>query len=824
VSLATRADLRLVVPAMATWLSAALAIGGVADWVAPALGIVAALAVGAAWRVARAASRGWPDAVLLSRRTTGAASPVLVVGGVSLALAALVCGIVAVQATARSPTVLVEAASAGRHVVATLVTTAAPADGRVAARLEGARIGSRTSDVSAPVLVFLDDASVAENVGEGLGIGTAIELDGRLQATEPGDDVSFLFFAGSKPEIVAAPAWYLEWGNGLRSRFSEASATLPGDGGDLLPGLAIGDTSAVDESLDAAMKASSLSHLTAVSGANCAIVVGLVMAAGAAVGIPRAVRVATSVLVLIAFVVLVTPEPSVLRAAVMATLVLVALARGRPIRGVPVLSVAVLLLVLVDPWLARNYGFVLSVLATGALVLLARPLAVRISRFLPLPLATVIAVPLAAQLACQPVLILLNSTIPIYGVVANLLAEPAAPVATVLGLLACVMLPVVPPVGEAIAALAWVPASWIAAVARYFPELPGANAPWLAGAIGSVLLAVLTLFTITAILLPSGRIRRLTTFVSALLVVATAAGSLGSAITQRMSRPPDWQIAACDIGQGDAVLVRSAGKIALVDTGPDPAPLKTCLDTLGISRIDLLVLTHYDLDHIGGVDAVLGIVTAALVGPTDGADDVRLRDSLSASGAVVTQGSRGMTGLLGDLRWTLLWPRYPLGGVDPGNDASLTMTFLPVGDCESGCLSSLFLGDLGQESQALVLAAGAVPEVDVVKVAHHGSRDQEPRIYAAASATVGIVSVGADNTYGHPTAEALELLNATGTAPVRTDLGGMVLVSPGAEAGEVEIWGSLPHGNRSSSRRRRQSRRARIAASRESSDIEWPVR
>jgi competence protein ComEC len=793
VSLATRLDLRLVVPAVTTWLTAALAVGGVAGWIAPVLAVVAGMLLAGSWWLGPRRMRSGFLSARLSARATDAVSPALAVGAVSLALAALVCAIVGVQAAARSPSVLVDAASAGRHTVATLVTTAAPADGRVAARLERVQIGSRASGVSTPVLVFLAEAgevAVTARSERELGIGTTIELDGRLLATDPGDDVAFLFFAESEPRILAQPDWFLEWGNRLRSRFSAAAAALPGDGGDLLPGLAIGDTSAVDESLDAAMKASSLSHLTAVSGANCAIVVGLVMAAGAAVGIPRGFRVATSMLVLLAFVVLVTPQPSVLRAAVMAALVLIALARGRPIRGVPVLAVAVLLLVLVDPWLARNYGFVLSVLATGALVVLVRPLAARIGRFLPAPLAVVIAVPLAAQLACQPVLILLNSTIPIYGVVANLLAEPAAPVATVLGLLACVLLPLVPPLGEVIAALAWVPASWIAAVAHYFPTLPGARVPWLAGAAGAVLLAVLTVLAIGAVLLRSGRTRRAAAFLCVLLVVATAAGSLATAITQRLSQPPDWQIAACDIGQGDAVLVRSAGEVALIDTGPDPAALTSCLDTLGISRIDLLVLTHYDLDHVGGVDAVTGMVTSALVGPTDGIDDVRLRDSLSAGGAVVAQGSRGMTGLLGDLRWTLLWPRYPLSGVEPGNEASLTLTFRPAGNCVDGCLSSLFLGDLGQESQALVLAAGPVPKVDVVKVAHHGSRDQEPRIYEAASATVGIVSVGADNTYGHPTGEALEMLKAAGTTPVRTDLRGTVLVSPGSEPGEVDIWGS----------------------------------
>src|SRR6185312_2370020 len=268
---------------------------------------------------------------------------------------------------------------------------------------------------------------------------------------------------------------------------------LPGDGGALLPGLAIGDTSAVSTGLDTAMKASSLSHLTAVSGANCAVVIALVMVTGAALGIRRGLRVATALVTLLAFVVLVTPQPSVLRAAVMAALVLAAMARGRPVRGVPTLALASLALLVADPWLARSYGFVLSVLATGGLLLLSRPLTVLFSRWLPTALA--------AQLACQPVLILLNASIPLYAVPANVLAEPAAPIATILGLAACVLLPWIPALGQVISWLAWLPSSWIAGVARFCGSLPASSIPWPAGVPGVIFVAAviaLALFVLLA--------------------------------------------------------------------------------------------------------------------------------------------------------------------------------------------------------------------------------------------------------------------------------------------------------------------------------------
>lgn len=752
-------DARLVVPASAAWVAAASALSGLpvaviaAGWGASIVMVAIALAV-SRWRA------------------------VVGIVAVSCALAALVAGVASVRHEARSPHLLAEAAVSGRHLDATAELSSATSDERFAATLVRVRAGDVELLAAVPVLVFADGF-------DSRSIGARVALDGRVVEASSGEDVAYLFFADGVPRQVEPAPWWLDWTNTLRSGFADAAAILPGDGARLLPGLAIGDTSAVGDSLDAAMKGSSLSHLTAVSGANCAVIVGLVMVGASAAGVRRGVRVAASVAVLVGFVALVTPGASVLRAAVMATVALVALARGRPARGVPLLSIAVIVLLVADPWLAVDYGFILSVLATGALLVLAGPIARALARWIPTVLATVISIPLAASLACQPVIVLLDSRIPVFGVVANLLAEPAAPAATVLGLASCVLMPVAPVLGVALARLAWVPASWIAAVANFFA---GVQVPWLAGATGLALLAGIDALVILVLLTARARIRLVALVVLCAILLACVAASVATRVVVEGARPSDWQIAACDIGQGDAVLVRSAGMVALIDTGPDPALLTSCLESLRITHIDLLVLTHYDLDHVGGTPAVIGMASAAIVGPTDGADDERLRSDLAAGGATVTEGSRGMSGRLGELEWDVLWPRLPLAGVEPGNAASVTLEFRGAGPCVAGCLSAVFLGDLGEESQALLVAAGGVQPVDVVKVAHHGSADQDPRTYAAASAAVGIVSVGADNTYGHPTRSLLETLENVGTVAVRTDRDGMILLSPGAAPGEVSVW------------------------------------
>jgi competence protein ComEC len=289
----------------------------------------------------------------------------------------------------------------------------------------------------------------------------------------------------------------------------------------------------------------------------------------------------------------------------------------------------------------------------------------------------------------------------------------------------------------------------------------------------------------------SVRVRRPAAIVLVASLVVIGGVGVGLRAGVLLDRPADWQIAGCDVGQGDAFVVRSADAVALVDTGPDPVPLRACLDELGIARLDLLVLTHFDLDHVGGVDAVVGRVDRVLAGPSGSAADDVLLARLVQAGAAVERPVAGDSGLLGDMRWRILWPPSR-GEVEPGNEASVAMEFLPVGECRAGCLSSLFLGDLGEEAQDRLLAASRPSHVDVVKVSHHGSSDQSVELYERVGATVGLIGVGAENGYGHPTDSILDALAATGTVAERTDTQGMLLVAPGPQRGEVAVWSERP--------------------------------
>ena len=581
-------------------------------------------------------------------------------------------------------------------------------------------------------------------------------------------------------EATSETPWFLSWADVLRHKLLDASASLPGTGGQLVPGLAIGDTSRVSQALQANMKAVSLTHITAVSGANCAIVTASTAVIAARMGASRRVRIALALVVLVAFVVLVTPQPSVVRAAVMSGVVLIAMFSGRPGSGLPMLALAMTGILLWNPWWAIDYGFVLSVTATLGLLVFSGPLTRRLSSYMPATLAAIIAIPLSAQLLCQPAIILLTPQIPTYGILANVIAGPAAPLATVAGLLACLTLPCIPAVGLALTWATWLPAEWIGQVAQVCAGLPLPQLPWLAGWLGAGVLAATSAAILVIVLARSGALRLCAICALASGVIFALSLTVVPLWVAGAKIPQDWQIAACDVGQGDALVVRSENNYALIDTGKDVALLTSCLKKLGINRINLLVLTHYDQDHVGAVKSVFGKVDTAIVGPPEDARGDNIVSQLAAGGAKVVHGLKGMRGQLGSSTWDVLWPAPDHPSMQSGNPGSVTVLFHQPG------VSSLFLGDLGEDAQQALLSTQQLPLVDVVKVAHHGSADQSPALYESIHARIDLVSVGAGNSYGHPTAKTLALLGRLGGLIARTDQSGLLLLS--SAGGDLHLW------------------------------------
>jgi len=505
-------DLRLMPSACAAWLSA-VAVVVLSPRVACVLaaGAAAACTATVVLRRRRGRRRGAVDAagqVVLVLATvsvvlgTGAAQLVAREAG-GIGVLAADRAVVRVTGTVDSDAVPIASSWPG-----------APARYRIAVSTRSVEADGAESAAAAPVVV-LGGSAWADVV-----YGSQVAASGRLSAAEPGSRAVAVLVASGPPRVLSGPGPWLAWAAPVRSALVDIAATLPGDAGALLPGVAVGDTSSVPQDLADAMRGAGLTHLTAVSGAHFALVGAAVLACAGAVRLHRRLRVVVLVAALSGFVVLVHPGASVLRAAAMGAVGVGGLVVGRPARAMPALSAAVVVLLVADPWLAREIGFVLSVLATAGLVLLAKPLAARWSGAVGTPAAYALAVPVAAQCVCAPVVILLSPTVSTYAVPANLVADLAVAPATVVGLLAALVAPWWPSAAAVLAAVAGAACWWIGAVARTAVALPGARVAWLAGPVGALVLAVATAALLALVL-------------RARPVSSDAAGSAGRRVRER---------------------------------------------------------------------------------------------------------------------------------------------------------------------------------------------------------------------------------------------------------------------------------------------------
>lgn len=620
-------------------------------------------------------------------------------------------------------------------------------------------------------------------------LGERVRTEGRLApADDP--DVAALVTGARTPERVRGPDVWWRASDALRGSIRDAVAHRPPAEAGLVPALVDGDDAGLPEELEADFRTAGLTHLTAVSGTNLTLVVGFLLVGARWIGVRRRWLVVVGLLGIAGFVLLARTEPSVVRAAAMGVVGLFALGADGRRRGLRALGAAVVCLLLVQPALAVSPGFALSVLATGGIVLLVPGLVRSMSRWLPAPLAEAVAVPLAAQLACTPLVAALSGEVSLVAVAANLLVAPAVGPATVLGLAAGVVGLAWPAAATLLGtAAAWCVA-WLVLVAQHGADLPGASVGWGAGAGALVLLAVLCVAV--AVLLP-GLLRRPWLGAAGVVVLLVVILGVPGRVATTLDGwpPPGWLMVACDVGQGDALVLRAGkGSAVVVDAGPDPGPVDDCLDRLGVREVPLVVLTHFHADHVDGLPGVLRgrrvgtIEGSPMLDPPGGVDDVEQAARDARVPLVVAP--YGTTRTYGDLTLQVLWPDLPqpvpgAGDGSSANDASVVVL------AERAGVRMLLTGDVEPPGQGRL--AGALPDldVDVLKVPHHGSPFQDDDWLLSLDAELAVVSVGADNDYGHPDPDLLDLLASSGAVVGRTDRHGDVAVVEGANGPELVV-------------------------------------
>ena len=590
--------------------------------------------------------------------------------------------------------------------------------------------------------------------------GQRFSAEGRIVASKEAR-VAALVVIKDDIEIQTQPS---RWASALGAiRLGLRSLSGDGNAGALIPGMVLGDTSKQSVEFKNSMRRSGLTHLVAVSGANFALVSAFVLWMMQFLFARMKFRLSATAISLIAFIALVRPSPSVLRAAAMAAVLLVAQGTKKGRDSLPALGFAIAAVVVVDPWQARDAGFALSVLATAGLLLFAPVLIEKLSIHLPGKLAQALAPPIAATVFCSPIIVALSGYLAPMSVIANLLAAPFVAPITIVGFIAALFSPFAPLISTVLIWFIRFPAGAIALIAHWASSFPVLTLQ--SGKIGFLIIAS---FTLGSWLLKKW-FKHIIVFTLVILISITW-----------LQRWPggDWQVANCDIGQGDSMVINLGNHQGIViDVGPDAVAEDRCLKALGIREIPLLILSHFHADHVAGLT---GAIKNRAVGQVwVSVNSAPLIESAKAQAALkgveMIKAVRGMSARVGPLTIRVLWPTLSATSFEemPGDGSQINNSSIAI-LITSNAFSLFAGGDLEPPVQEILVKD--VGPVDIYKVCHHGSRYQDLAFMSALHPRISIISVGAGNTYGHPAVQTLEALARLGSEVLRTDIDGAIAV------------------------------------------------
>jgi competence protein ComEC len=569
---------------------------------------------------------------------------------------------------------------------------------------------------------------------------------------------------------------------------------LPEPQGALLLSLLLGIDSHLPPQLYQQFSAAGMVHLMVVSGAQVGIVAGACVWAARLARLPPWPSAGLAVLAVTAFASLVGWAPSIARAVVMSAIVLAGVALGRPRDRATTLAVAALVLLAADPGVLFDIGFQLSFAATWGLLFLGPVVRTRllcIGRHA----AEALGVTIGAQVAVAPLLAAHFQSVPVAGLVANLVVMPFIVLLVPVGFALIPLLVAAPEAaipllrgfGPILDAILWMGQTFgsLRWAAVPVPPVPAWTAALAMGVLGAT----------AALLSGTWRPGRAPAIAAGAVVVLVAAVWLAGAATP----PPHLTVTMVDVGQGDAILVRSpSGRAMLIDGGGEPGTRSAgwevgrmrvvpALRRAGIRRLDVVMLTHPHEDHVGGLPAVLENFPVGLVldpGVPHASPSYARLLRLIEAGRIPYRLAR--LGMLVDLQagaaLRILYPPEPapLVGGDPVHARSV------VARLTHGAAAMLLTGDAEAPVERFLLDHGAAIASGVLKVGHHGSRTSTtPAFVARVAPRVAVVSVGAGNPFGHPHPATLETLERAGVTVYRTDRHGAITLSSGGDRWQV---------------------------------------
>ncbi len=576
--------------------------------------------------------------------------------------------------------------------------------------------------------------------------------------------VAALAIATSDLIITQESNYLITLTNKIRQSFRKLIPA--GDAGSLIPGLILGDTSLQSAEFTNQMRRVGFSHLTAVSGANFALVAGFILWLMQFFLKKIQARLWVTGIVLLFFILLVRPTPSVLRAAVMALVLLIAKYRGDRSLGLPALGAAIATLILLDPFQAIDPGFALSVLATaGILILSPKLVEVLTAKLRWRVFAEAVAIPISATIFCTPVIVALSGQLSLISILANVLASPVIAPITVIGFISALLASITPFIATILICITLPLAKWIVWLCN-----TGSSFPVLQFSSFIFFIFILTLFG--AVVIRKNWI--------ALMVVASL---IFTQLTySRVTWPgSNWRVANCDVGQGDALVINlGANRAVVIDVGPDSTLIDRCLSRLKVSHISLLVLTHFHADHVGGLSGALNkrVVKQVWISNNHQPEGAYLRSIALLKGVSLQEVNNGDSFQVADAKISVLWPESVTQSFAtlPGDGSAINNSSIAL-QIQLPDLSIFTAGDLEPPVQEIITTNPLLKRVDLYKLCHHGSMYQYFPMLDRISPSVALISVGKDNSYGHPAPETVGEFRRRGIKVVRTDQSGGIAVA-----------------------------------------------
>lgn len=641
--------------------------------------------------------------------------------------------------------------------------------------------------------------------------GSVVQVNGRVETPPEFDTFSYKEYLAqrgihslvNRPRITVlaqeqgSPLYHAIYSFKARAQ-AIINHLVPEPASALLSGILLGNDNGLPPDLAEDFRTTGMTHIIAISGFNIAILMGVLISLSQPLLQRRGAAVFATAGIA-AYTLLVGADPSVVRAAIMGGIYLLANRwLGRANFAYASLFVAAFLMTLINPFSLWDVGFQLSFGATLGLMLYAEPFTRwtrrQLLRWLPRKtvrgvmglLSDAVLVTLAAQVLTLPLMMAYFRQLSLVSFVANALILPAQPGVMIWGGLATLSGMASTAVGQLFGWVAWLFLTYTIVLVRALASLPGAAVAVDVGP-GAIIAIYALIAAITWLARQSPEERGTWRAVKWVRRVPRALAYGGGVVATLLvvgwgMTQPDGRLHVTffDVGQGDAIFIQSpGGRQILVDGGQYPSILN---DQLGRQmpfwdrEIDVVIATHPDADHVNGLEGVFGRYRVGLL-VTDGSElgESPIYDAvLMAAQAQGTPTHRALAGEVVDLgdgaRLELLHPdAVPMADRNE-NSVSLRLVY--------GDFSLLLTGDVEENGEKLMLANGRVPRSLVFKAGHHGSRTSSTlSLLQAVQPQIIVVSAGADNHFGHPHVEVLERAQAVGAIVLRTDELGPIQVT-----------------------------------------------